>query len=156
DLHLARAGAELPWAASRDNLIILDRWFAARFSRADRLRAWRAYHESRTLEGVDFRHTGRALAERTHESALEFMTELDDRCRGKGRHFRRGDGALAAASVDPAILRALRAQADELLDAPGPHTMKRSKSSTVVALDVMHEGEPRPVVLKRFDATRWS
>ena len=37
DLHAVRLGRRLGWRASRDNLVILNRWFILRASRADRL-----------------------------------------------------------------------------------------------------------------------
>ncbi|MBX9627068.1 MAG: lipopolysaccharide kinase InaA family protein [Gemmataceae bacterium] len=43
DVHAVRLGRPLPWPASRDNLVVLNRYFQLRASRADRLRFWRAY-----------------------------------------------------------------------------------------------------------------
>jgi tRNA A-37 threonylcarbamoyl transferase component Bud32 len=152
DLHLARLGPPLTAKESRDNLVVLDRWFALRFSRTQRLRAWRAYHEARP----DINLNAGELAQATQRSLLTFIREMDDRCRGKGRHFRKVPGGLAAATVDTATLRSLMAQADERLDDPAAAVMKRSASSTVMELAVLHEGSARPMVLKRFDATRWT
>ncbi|MGL4549998.1 MAG: lipopolysaccharide kinase InaA family protein [Gemmataceae bacterium] len=152
DLHMARLGPPLTAAESRANLVVLDRWFALRYSRPQRLRAWRAYEAARPGLGLD----AGELAEATRRSLLTFVRELDGRCRGKGRHFRRVPGGLAAATLDAAVLRALAAQADERLDDTAAPVMKRSASSTVMELDVLHGGAARPMVLKRFDATRWS
>ncbi len=50
DLNGVQVGGPLGWRASRANLIVLNRWFVLRSSRADRLRFWRAYCEARGLE----------------------------------------------------------------------------------------------------------
>lgn len=177
DLHMVRLGPPLTASQSRDNLTILDRWFALRFSRTQRLRAWCAYQEVRP--NIDL--NAQQLAEATRCSLLGFARELDDRCRGKGRHFRKIPGGLATTTLDETVLRRLMAQADERLNDPTIRVMKRSASSTVMELALPHEAttsEPirtangsegghqqRPVaseggcvsvVLKRFDATRWT
>ena len=47
DLYAVRLVAALDWPRSRDNLIVLNRWFMLRSARSDRLRCWRAYREAR-------------------------------------------------------------------------------------------------------------
>ncbi len=43
DLHAVGLGSPLGWAARRENLVMLNRWFTMRAGRADRLRFWKAY-----------------------------------------------------------------------------------------------------------------
>src|SRR5262249_22070958 len=47
DLHAVHLGQPLNWARSRENLVILNRWFVLRASRADRFRFWRTYCRKR-------------------------------------------------------------------------------------------------------------
>ena len=47
DLHAVRLGRPLGWPAARDNLVLLDRWFALRFGSTDRRRCCRAYCQAR-------------------------------------------------------------------------------------------------------------
>lgn len=152
DLHMVRLGAPLSAKESAQNLIMLDRWFTLRTSRTQRLRAWRAYAGARPEIPLD----PQELAQGTRRSMLRFVRELDDRCQGKGRHFRRIPGGVAVATLDTAILNSVRIQADERLDDRKGRVLKRSSSSTVIELDVMHQGTMCPMILKRFDATRWS
>jgi tRNA A-37 threonylcarbamoyl transferase component Bud32 len=48
DLHAITLGEELDWPASRESLVMLNRWFALRSGRSDRLRCWHAYAEARS------------------------------------------------------------------------------------------------------------
>ncbi|MFO0852481.1 MAG: lipopolysaccharide kinase InaA family protein [Gemmataceae bacterium] len=52
DLHAVRFGRPLDWPAARDNLILFNRFFHLRATRADRLRFWRAYLGSRSNLGT--------------------------------------------------------------------------------------------------------
>ncbi len=47
DLHAVNLCHRLTWRVSRANLVILNRWFVLRASRADRYRFWRAYCQAR-------------------------------------------------------------------------------------------------------------
>jgi tRNA A-37 threonylcarbamoyl transferase component Bud32 len=152
DLHLATVGAPLDARASAANLVLLDRWFALRTSRTQRLRAWNAYHAARPTIALD----PRDLAQATDASLHVFVRELDLRCRGKGRHFARIPGGLRASLLPAEALEPLRREADERLDASDATVLKRSASSTVIECVLDLEGVPTPMILKRFDATRWS
>jgi serine/threonine protein kinase len=56
DLHDVRLTGPLSWRTSRDNLVLLNRFFVLRANRADRLRFWRAYFQARTAaEGQEDR-----------------------------------------------------------------------------------------------------
>ena len=49
DLNAVPLGAPLTWKQSRQNLVILNRWFVLRANRSDRLRFWQAYRSARSL-----------------------------------------------------------------------------------------------------------
>jgi tRNA A-37 threonylcarbamoyl transferase component Bud32 len=153
DLAMASVGAPLSWSASRDNLLALDRWFAMRFSRTDRLRAWKAYHASRGLD-VEKHHTARALANETAQSLARIAREMDGACLGKGRHFHKVGGpgwnGLAVAEILPDEVTQLVQRADEIIAAA--RVLKHSASSTVVET----VWGSREVVLKRVEVTRWT
>jgi tRNA A-37 threonylcarbamoyl transferase component Bud32 len=52
DLHAVHVGPPLNWKASRDNLVLFNRYFAMHAHRADRLRFWHAYWQARQAGGV--------------------------------------------------------------------------------------------------------
>ena len=87
-------GAPLDWNASRDNLVMLNRWFVMRCYRAERLRFWQAYCRSRAANGivrcfhpvapsprdrVVFPQWAKDLESRTRVSNLEFWRGRDQR-----------------------------------------------------------------------------
>ncbi len=148
DLALASAGRVPTWAEARADLLAIDRWFAVRFSRQDRLRGWRAYHAARRPP-VDAHHGARALADETVRTLIDLAREQDGACRGKGRHFRAIPGGLATSDAPPEAA-ALAAEADAVIEAG--RVYKRSASSAVVETTLAG----REVVLKRVDATRWT
>jgi len=75
DLYAVRLGPPLDWHRSRDNLVILNRWFVLRSARSDRLRCWTAYREARDL--TISRQTIRNLEHRTLQSNLQFWRAKD-------------------------------------------------------------------------------
>ncbi len=160
DLHAVRLGPPLPWPASLGNLVILNRWFALRCSRADRRRAWGAYCAARDDLRLDERCAARRVEQATHTSFVRFAHTLDRRCLGGNRHFRkfRGPGVVgyATADLDPAALEALLAAGDGLFDDPRVRVLKKSRSSAVVETEASAAGRVRRVICKRFNATAWS
>ena len=152
DLHLAQVGPPLDARATQANLVVLDRWFALRASGWQRLRAWKAYQSARPEIALD----PRELAQATTASLRLFVRELDQRCRGKGRHFARIPGGLRASILAAEVVTELQQQADALLDAPDAPVLKRSASSTVIEIERPLQGKPTPLILKRVDATRWT
>lgn len=154
DLDAVRLGAPLGWPASRANLVILDRWFALRWNRSDRRRAWRAYCRERTDLVLDERAMAGELFRVSHRSLLAHAIDLDRRCHGGNRHYRRlrskhGDG-YAVADLDAAALAALMADPTAALAASGDKLLKRSASSAVVEMTMPVAGQPRAVVLKHL------
>src|SRR5262245_45407728 len=99
DLNALHVGEALDWTASRENLIILSRWFVPRSSRTDRLRFWRAYHEARGWPWPTGPAAHRDHFERAREiehfswvSSRGFWKKRDARCLKSNRYFRRVRG----------------------------------------------------------------
>jgi len=163
DLHAIRLGAPLSWGARRTNLIVLNRWFALRCERTDRLRCWHAYRSAigQTAEpAADSRQPIAELERRTLASNLRFWRGLDRRCQRRNRHFRRVRGpsvaGYAMADLAPQTLAALLADPDAPFERPDAVVLKQSRSSAVVEFDLPGAEGPRRVVYKRFAVTRWS
>jgi tRNA A-37 threonylcarbamoyl transferase component Bud32 len=162
DLHAVRLGAPLSWRARRANLILLNRWFALRSERTDRLRFWRGYvavtrhcHSSilRSRDSIA------AVEYGTLASNLRFWRGMDRRCLGVNRHFRRVRGPHVAghAVADVAdLLTPLLADPDAPFERSDAVVLKKSPSSTVVEFDLPSAKGLRRVVYKRFAVTRWS
>jgi tRNA A-37 threonylcarbamoyl transferase component Bud32 len=161
DLYAVRLGPPLDWPRSRDNLVILNRWFVLRSARSDRLRCWTAYQEARRLKiDGDAPNTIRNLENRTLLSNLQFWRAKDHRCLGGNRWFRRVHSTVAAGSaaadMDIAVIAALLADPDEPFRRPGVVVLKDSPSSTVIEFDLPVGGVTRRVIYKRFAVTRWT
>ena len=161
DLYAVRLGPPLDWPRSRDNLVILNRWFVLRSARSDRLRCWKAYQQARRLTVVaDAPNTIRDLENRTLLSNLQFWRTKDHRCLGGNRWFRRVRSTVAsgaaAADMDLAVLAPLLADPDEPFRRPGVVVLKDSPSSTVIEFDLPVGGVMRRVIYKRFAVTRWT
>jgi serine/threonine protein kinase len=178
DLYAVRLGPPLDWPRSRDNLVILNRWFVLRSARSDRLRCWLAYRQARTWRAgsrkrpeldsaisprrndVKARKTIRNLENSTLLSNLQFWRAKDHRCLGGNRWFRRVRSAVAAGSaaadMDLAVLAPLLADPDEPFRRPGVVVLKDSPSSTVIEFDLPVGGASRRVIYKRFAVTRWT
>ncbi|MBX9585224.1 MAG: hypothetical protein K2X87_33375 [Gemmataceae bacterium] len=182
DVHAVRFGYSLGWPDFRANLVLLNRWFQLRASRADRHRFWRAYLAARatlaegrarggreppvssTQQGAHAPRSPRPDAVReveryTAASNLRFWAGRVSRCRGTNRHFRRVKaGAVrgwAVRDLPEEFLREFLADPAALFRRPGVRVLKDSRTSTVAALDLPTPAGPRPVVLKRVNVRRW-
>ncbi len=170
DLHAVRRTRPLEWPVSRDNLVMLNRWFVLCAGRADRLRFWRTYFRSRvSLLGAsaEARATGlvsgagqaRVLERATWESNLRFWRGRDRRYLGGSRHFApvRAEGAsgYAVDDLDRDALADLMADPDAPFVRPGARLLKDGPSSTVAEIDLRVGGATRRVVYKRFRVTNW-
>jgi tRNA A-37 threonylcarbamoyl transferase component Bud32 len=156
DLHAVALGPACSWQTRRVNLVVLNRYFQMRASRADRLRFWRAY---RTAAGdaipAPIRNAAAELELLTRQSNLRFWQARDARCQRSNRYYRRIATAevrgFAVRDFDPA---ALVADPDAPFRSPDCQTLKDSRSSTVVEFDVPMAGTTRRVVYKRFTVTQ--
>ncbi len=166
DLHAVRLGGPLAWSASLENLVLLNRWFVLRASRADRRRFFEAYRQAR-LEGDGTGSTmvlpataERELEARTAESNRDFWRHHDPRCLGRNRYFRRVRSALvrghATCDLDPDLLSVLLADPDEPFRRPGAVFLKNSRTSSVVELTVPGPEGPRQLIWKRFNRVHWT
>jgi len=160
DLHAVRVGRPLAWAESRANLVLFNRWFQLRASRADRLRFWHAYRRARrTLPPpTHAAEQAREVERGTAASNLRFWAGRVGRCLGGNRYFR----AVAAGRVRGYAVRDLP---DAFLDdffadpaaafaRPGARVVKDSPTSTVAELTLPTAAGPRAVVLKRMNVRR--
>jgi tRNA A-37 threonylcarbamoyl transferase component Bud32 len=168
DLLDVRIGRPLDATARRDNLVILNRWFALRSAPTDRLRFWRAYNLFSRERSAS---AAAALAERSRldRVELEHLTVLsnqrfwrlqDRRCLANNRYFRRvrnGDvSGHAVAELTPDALAPFLANPDDIFRRPDVKVLKDSSSSTVVELELPDANGPRRAIFKRFAVTAWS
>jgi tRNA A-37 threonylcarbamoyl transferase component Bud32 len=165
DLLAATLGPPMDWAASRENLVVLDRWLSMRWNRSGRRRVLRAYFRQRDDLILDERSAARELAVATRNSIRQQMISFDNRCRGGNRHYRRlQDGAMSGYAVTELGAETIRQLMDwgERLAHPSPlesipasmnpRMLKCSPSSQVVEIeiDVDPAGAKKVVILKRF------
>ena len=179
DLHAVRLGPPLDWPASRDNLVMLNRWFVQRSSRTDRVRFWVEYTRRRVpcFRGPDSasdrterpagprkhatptRHRALELEVLTWNSCLAFWRKRDARCLGTNRYFYRlshaGSRAWAVRDVPVDLLTRLLADPDQPFAQP-VKLLKHSRSSTVAEIELVIDGRPRRLIWKRFMVTKWS
>lgn len=157
DLDAVCLRPTLDWRTSRQNLIVLDRWFATRWNRSDRRRAWKAYCATRTDLALDERALARDVGRRTPLALLHHTRILDRRCLGGNRHYvrlrSRGVTGYAMRELDPSALQDLLANADGLIHSPEKKPLKHSASSTVVELALPVAGQLKAVICKRLPAT---
>jgi tRNA A-37 threonylcarbamoyl transferase component Bud32 len=178
DLHDVALGRALSWRASRENLVMLNRWFALRASRPDRYRFWRAYCRARQsirggwpggaryeagLTGANrlaFAESARDLEQRTWRSNLRFWRHRDRRCLVTNRYYYRLQSeavvGCAVRDLDPGPMANLLADPDAPFQQPGVTLLKDSRSSTVAEFDLLVGGAVRRVIYKRFRVTAWS
>jgi tRNA A-37 threonylcarbamoyl transferase component Bud32 len=178
DLHAVRLGPPLSWKAGRDNLVLLNRWFSLRVSRADRLRFWQEYCRTRTVVGGPWPLAGlpsqsangawrsaigraaRELERLTLRSNWLFWRSRDRRCLRNNPYFRRVRSGVASGHAvtdfSRDVLDALLADPDEPFRRPDITLLKDTRSSTVAELDLPVGGVPRRVIYKRFRVTRAS
>lgn len=164
DLHAIRVGRPLSWPESRANLLLFNRWFQLRASRADRLRFWHSYRHARhTLPPPDTAHNpdqARDVENGTTASNLRFWNGRASRCLGSNRYFRKVKaGSLrgyAVRDLPDAVLVALLADPDALFTRPGTRVLKDSRTSTVAEVALPTPGGPPALILKRVNVRHWS
>lgn len=159
DLHATRLGKSLSWRSRLANLVILNRYFSMRASRADRRRFWNAYVQA--WDAASARSTVRERAKTveaaTWQSNLAFWKQRDARCLLSNRYYQklRSPAVVghAVRDLDAAALAQLIADPDAPFTAPGVKLLKDSRSSTVAELQMPVNGNLRPVIYKRFRVT---
>jgi tRNA A-37 threonylcarbamoyl transferase component Bud32 len=183
DIYDVCFGPPLSWRECRANLIVLNRWFMLRSQRSDRLRCFRAYQAARNrfaqekgnpptpwwrrlLASIkcwpqkrEMEHSVQDLERGTLRSNLIFWRNLDRRCLGTNRRFRRvrqGDVAgHAVVDLDADLLGHLLDDPDEPFRQAGVRRLKDSPSSTVIELESSGMSG-RKLIFKRFAVTTWS
>jgi tRNA A-37 threonylcarbamoyl transferase component Bud32 len=172
DLHAVHLGGPLDWRASRDNLVMLNRWFMLRAHRSDRLRFWQAYCRARATNGVvrwihpvtassrhpfNFPEKAGEIEKRTRTSNLAFWRSRDRRCLASNRYYRSIRTAsltgIAVADLDRDVVKQLADDPDEPFRRPGVKLIKDSRSSTVAEFDLPGPQGLRRVIYKRFHVT---
>lgn len=164
DLHDVRTGPPLGWAESRENLVLLNRYFELRADRADRARFWHAYRGARVTlpppDPAELRARADELERATRASNLRFWAAREQRWLGSNRTIRRVRHGtlrgLAVRDLSDDFLRTLLADPDApFAAATGPHVLKDCASSTVVVIPMPTAAGPVPVVFKRVNAKSW-
>lgn len=153
DLHQVRVGTPSPWSVRRTNLIVFNRYFILRATRADRLRFWRAYAAQAGDAVPDLPSaTPQALDEATWRSNARFWAARDRRPVSANRLFGPVDfGRYRGHAVredDPTPLAKLLTDPEAVLASPTATALKDGQTSKVVEL-ALPDG--RRVVLKRFN-----
>lgn len=156
DVHAVRFGAPLDWPASRSNLVLYNRWFALRATRADRRRFLLAYTRARTA--IEVPKNGATLIERaTGASNRRFWLARTARYSGSHRSIRnvrgRAGRGLAVRDLPPEFLRELLTDPDALFARPGTTVLKECETSTVAEIEMPTPDGPQPVILKRVPAS---
>ena len=173
DLGYVQLGAPLDWPASRDNLSMLDRWFAPRWSRTDRRRACRAYCQMRPDIPLPEKQVAFQVEQLTHAWMLGQIDHATRRTLGGNRHFRRiiagTSRGYAATDVDHAALAELLANPDVPFEqavlagadanrragSMAVRLWKHSRTSTVIEMELLVGGKVRPVICKRVPLRCW-
>jgi tRNA A-37 threonylcarbamoyl transferase component Bud32 len=170
DLQAVRLRAPLDWQASRDNLVLFNRWLYTRTNRADRLRFWKAYCLCRKHPAFDLVPADMPASLRTRERARElergsrasnerFWRHRDRRCLETNRYYHpvRGHGVAGhvVSDLGGSALRSFLADPDEPFRRAGVTLLKNSRSATVAELSLPVAGQMRPVIYKRFRLTAW-
>lgn len=140
-------------------LVLLNRWFALRATRTDRLRCWREYRRNLDRDARRAATDPREIELATSKSNRRLWQSCFGRSCADNRRFRRfAFGAMRGFAVRDLNLADLRA----IIECPtkamrdAGELLKDSRSSTVARLTVRINGEQRALILKRFRAkTRW-
>jgi tRNA A-37 threonylcarbamoyl transferase component Bud32 len=163
DLHAVRLQGPLDWGQGRDNLVMLNRWFVQRSSRADRRRFWRAYVRERfaaAWSSERVRQEARVLEELTWQSCLKFWRKRDRRWLTNNRYafFRQENGShgWAVRDLPAGEFTRLLADPEAPLARPRSKQLKSSRSSKVVALAVETKAGETDAIYKRFSVTKWT
>lgn len=155
DVHAIRFGPPLSWEASRANLVLFNRWFQLRASRADRLRFWRSYCAARRSLPRAGTKEAKELERATRASNRRFWLARTARYKGTHRTVRKVRAGrvrgLAVRDLPADVLRPLLENPDAVFTRPGTRLLKQCVGSTVAELEVPTPDGPRTVILKRVN-----
>jgi tRNA A-37 threonylcarbamoyl transferase component Bud32 len=163
DLHDVCVGPPLPWAESRQNLTLFNRWFQMRASRTDRARFWHTYRNARvsllppTRESLE--REAKELERETHVSNLRLWAGRERRWLGSHRSSRKiHSGAFrgfAVRDLPEELLQVLLADPDAMFKRPDARILKDCTSATVAAITMPAPTGQVPVILKRVNVRSW-
>ncbi len=163
DLHAVRLRGPLTWRQSRDNLVMINRWFVQRSHRPNRRRFWRSYVKHRrgwNLSEREERQRALELERATWNSCLRFWRGRDHRCLRTNRYFYRMSGrgcrAWAVRDLPAETLRRLLHDLDNPLTTQTGILLKDSPRARVVKCRLEPDGQARRVIYKRFHASKWT
>jgi tRNA A-37 threonylcarbamoyl transferase component Bud32 len=156
DVHAVRFGSPLNWAASIENLVLLNRWFQLRATRSDRRRFWTNYVAARqtlpTRCPQQLKAMARYLERRTARSNARFWTDRLSRYTSSNRQYQKlGRAGFAVRDLDAALARQLQADPDFPFRDPARTVLKSSRTSDVILLTISTADGPRRAVYKRFN-----
>jgi tRNA A-37 threonylcarbamoyl transferase component Bud32 len=159
DLDALRVRRSLSWADARANLALLNHYFWLRCRGVDRYRFLRAYLEARRCEPPDAREFAKGIEDATRTWAEKLWRRWGRRCRGSNKYFKayRTPTAWAVASraLDSSLVRSLMAEPDAPFGWPETNLFKDARTTTVAALELPVQGQPTPVIYKRFNRKKW-
>ncbi len=168
DLDAVRLGPPLDRSRSLANLSLFGGAWVLVANRADRLRFLRAYtaergwiDPARDLAGErELFDLARIIERQAAANNLAFWARRDERCLVANRYYRKIDESpyvgMAVRGADDDWLADLCRDPEAILQQPGLKILKHSKTSTVAEIVAMIDGSPRPAILKKIGATRWS
>jgi tRNA A-37 threonylcarbamoyl transferase component Bud32 len=176
DLHDVNFGRPLRWRASRENLVLLNRFFILRVGRTDRQRFWRAYFKARnrlsglptgiecgrSTAGKDPRSLAlaREVEARTWRSNLRFWRRRDRRCLATNRYFQKVRvgriSGFAVRDLEAHVLKEWMSDPDRVFHTAGAKFLKNSRSSTVADIELHLSGGASRAIYKRFSVTSWT
>lgn len=162
DLDHVRLRGPLNWRQSRDNLIVLNRWFLVHASRPDRLRFWNSYYATRYSKGKApglCASLGCDLERRTWKSCMRFWRSRERRCFKSNRYYQpvkaSGLAGYAVRDLDAGLLQNLLENPDAPFQREGIKVLKASRKSQVIELKWNAGGQTRTYIYKKILVASW-
>lgn len=155
DLDALRIRNRLGWNGVRENLALLNHYFALRCGRTDRRRFLRAYLAARGEGPSDAPALARTIERSTRRWAERLWSRWGKRCRGSNKYFQpyqaEGVRGVASRDLDAQTVQRLLADPDGLFHAPGTTLLKDSRTTTVAEAVLQVLGRPTRIIYKRFN-----
>jgi tRNA A-37 threonylcarbamoyl transferase component Bud32 len=159
DLDALRSVKKLSWPRAQQNLALLDHYFWLRSSRADRHRFLKAYLEFRNDAHPPVRDFAKGVEGSTRRWAERLWRRWGKRCRSTNKYFQiyQSPNAWCVASrdLDPADVAPLLIDPDAPFDGPDAKIIKDSRTTLLAETVMRVDGEPTPVIYKRFNRKKW-